>query len=309
MSHMRSVITAEVYERVSTIPMLAHYTSLEAFRSMLRSREFWFSRIRDTNDTSEAIEGGRIVSKALEKYGPETFQDYANLNALGQFEAQQQEIQKATYIFSLCEHGSDNRTDRLVMWQAYGHNGHGLCLVMRKDTLLGQKAEGRFPVGWCPIEYNDETQMSERVHRRLQQVRNVLESVPKGAPLAPDDLGKFVTRSLVQLVLSHKNPAFEHEREVRFVRSRLLQNLALPQGVEYRQVTISGQPRSKFVLHLREYPEFPIDASPPALLDHIIVGPSEHQERLCREVEALLIEHHLESVRIVRSKIPYRPKH
>jgi hypothetical protein len=58
----RDVITAEIYARVARIPMLAHYTSLDAFGSILRTRELWFSLIRDTNDTSEVIESTEIIT-------------------------------------------------------------------------------------------------------------------------------------------------------------------------------------------------------------------------------------------------------
>src|ERR1700692_1511153 len=66
---VNNAILAEVYARVGHIPMLAHYTSVDAFKSILRSRELWFSRIRDTNDTSEAVVGTRIVGEALDRYG------------------------------------------------------------------------------------------------------------------------------------------------------------------------------------------------------------------------------------------------
>jgi len=140
MIRVNNAIIAEVYARVGHIPMLAHYTSVDAFKSILRSRELWFSRIRDTNDTSEAVEGTRIVGEALDRHGPSIFPNFAQFHAREQFDARRALLETDTYVLSLCEHGSDQRTDRLVMWRAYGHNGNGLCTVLRKQAMLGQTA-------------------------------------------------------------------------------------------------------------------------------------------------------------------------
>jgi hypothetical protein len=305
-TRMREIITAEVYARVANIPMLAHYTSVDAFESMLRSREMWFSLVTDTNDTSEAVEGGRIVAQALTQAGPAIFTDFPYFKAIEQFDAMRAVLQTDTHVFSLCEHGSDSRTDRLVMWQAYGRNGTGICLVLRKESMLGQKAQGRFPVAWCPVEYDEEAALGERVKRRLGQIREVISETSEAQDLPIGAFGVLVARCLVQLVLSHKNVAFEHEKEVRFVRSRLLHGLVPPPGAEYRMITVRGAPKSKFILPMRNYPEFPIDASLPTLLDHIIIGPSARQDEMCREVLMLLDASGLDHVPVIRSEIPYR---
>ncbi|MEA2874494.1 MAG: hypothetical protein QOH67_4629 [Hyphomicrobiales bacterium] len=134
---IKGAIVGEVYTRVEHIDLLAHYTSLQAFQSMVQSRELWFSLVRDTNDTSEVTEGGMIVAAALQEHGPTMFPEYRSFNAAGQFEAMRSQLETDTYALSLCEHGSDRRTDRLEMWKDYGHGGNGLCLVLRKVTMLG----------------------------------------------------------------------------------------------------------------------------------------------------------------------------
>lgn len=110
----------------------------------------------------------------------------------------------------------------------------------------------------------------------------------------------------VSLVLGHKNLHFEHEREVRFVRSRLLQELAPPEGAGYRSITTQGKPKNIFVLPLRNYPEFGISAGIADLLDHIIIGPSNEQEKIAQEVRRLLDGNGLARVQVRRSEIPYR---
>lgn len=233
------IVTAETYARVSHIPMLSHYTSTDAFASILRSRELWFSLIRDTNDTSEAVEGTKLVEAALDEHGPKVFPNYSELDVKRQFEARRLLIENDTHVLSLCEHGSDNQTDRLVMWQAYGHNGNGLCMVLRKQALLGQTAGGRFPVHWCPIEYENAAGVGERVRRRLCQIEEVIRTNPNGKSVPAHAIGLLIAVCSVLLVMGHKNVAFEHEKEIRFVRSRLLQELAprLAPDTEWSQET------------------------------------------------------------------------
>jgi hypothetical protein len=82
----QEMLTAEIYARVSHIPMLSHYTNVEAFGSILRGRELWFSSVRDMNDTSEAIEGFQLACKALEHHGPLIFENYAHLMSINSSE-------------------------------------------------------------------------------------------------------------------------------------------------------------------------------------------------------------------------------
>lgn len=305
-NQIKGAILADVYARVDHIKMLAHYTSLSAFKSIVGSQQLWLSRVRDTNDTSEVIEATKLVSAALGVHGPAMFDSYESFDTARQFEARRELLETDTYILSLCEHGSDSRTDRLEMWKDYGHNGNGLCLVLRKAKMLDQSAKGRFPVHWAPIEYSTTEALSDRVRRRLLLIKRIVAATQDVETLPPQVFGMLIAQSVVQLVLSHKNVAFEYEKEIRFVRTRLVQELTPPDGAGYRSITIDGATRSKFVLPLRYYPEFKIDASMNAMLDHIIIGPSSHQDELQRELEAMLAEHRMEHVRILRSEIPYR---
>lgn len=288
---IRDVVVAETYERVALVPMLAHYTSLDAFRSILSSKEMWLSRVLDMNDTSEIVGGATIIAEGLAECGPKIFLNppYAALEADRQFDARRPMLETDTYVLSLCEHGSDEETDRLAMWRAYGYNGNGLCLVLRKDTLLGQKAQGKFAVQWSPIDYQSPAQLKARLRQRLEQIEDTFRALPKAvAALPPQLLGMLIAQCAVPLVLGHKHVAFRDEREIRFVRSRILQPLVPPDGAGYRTISRSENTRSVFTLPLRNYPEFPVNIELPALLDHIIIGPSYQQDQMYREVRNLL---------------------
>jgi hypothetical protein len=304
---MRGIITSEVYTRIASFPMLAHYTSFEAMRSIVRSKEFWFSRVDSMNDISEVTEGAAIVGAALTEHGPNLFKTvrFAEMGARFQYDRITPALAQETYALSLCEHGSDEQTDRLVMWRAYGHDGHGLCLVLRKDTMLGQKANGLFHVAWSPIEYDNPAQLNNRVRRRLEQVEGIFPAT-KNLNLIPNpSLGAFVASCLMSLVIGHKNPAFRDEREIRFIHSNTLRPIPDPKGGGRRVVGTALKTRNIFALPLRDYPEFPVNASLPALLDHVVIGPSNQQNELYKEVRSLLDSNDLSHVEILLSDIPY----
>jgi hypothetical protein len=308
---VRDIILTDVYARVEPIPMLAHYTSVEAMGSILRSRQLWFSSIPDMAvvDTSEVVEGAQIVSDALAGLGPQIIRTipYAQMNAQQVFEGIRAQLVSETYAISLCEHGSDERTDRLVMWRAYGHDGHGLCMVLRKSTLLGQTAAGRFPVHWSPIEYDSPERLEERVRLRLTQIEGAFQTLPTQlrSTIAPV-LGEFIVSCMLSLVLGHKNEAYSDEREIRFIRTPLIQIAEPPPDAVYLEVGTAQKPRRIFALPLRNYPEFGINADIQALLDHVIIGPSHQQDQMYTRSRALLDSNGLAHVEIRRSTIPYR---
>jgi hypothetical protein len=260
------------------------------------------------NDISEVTEGAAIVGAALTEHGPNLFKTvrFAEMAARFQYDRITPALAQDTYALSLCEHGSDEQTDRLVMWRAYGHDGHGLCLVLRKDTLLGQKANGLFPVAWSPIEYDNSSQLNNRVRRRLEQVEGIFATT-KGLNLIPNpSLGAFVAGCVMSLVIGHKNPAFRDEREIRFIYSNTLRPIRDPKGGGRRVVGTAQKTRNIFALPLRDYPEYPVNASLPALLDHVIIGPSNQQNEIYKQVRLLLDSNDLSHVEVRLSDIPYR---
>jgi hypothetical protein len=108
---------AEVYARVSAIPMLAHYTSVEAMGNILRSKQFWFSSISSMAavDETEMREGAEWVYAALMKFGPQIIKTIPfPAAAVTQFFNQlKSTLITETYAISLSEHGSNAETDRL----------------------------------------------------------------------------------------------------------------------------------------------------------------------------------------------------
>jgi hypothetical protein len=249
-----------------------------------------------------------MVCAAVEKIGPVILKsiDYTKTNTAKTLLSLQAQLQNETYILSLCEHGSDKRADRLSMWKDFGDFGRGLCMVLRKDTILGQTAKGLFPVHWAPIEYENAALLENRVRQRLMCIEDALTLMPKAVlDVLQPAMGNIISTLVLQLVLSHKNEHFYDEREVRFIRSNLLNSNPAPADAVLRVTNTAKGKRSKFILPLRKYPEYGIDAALESLLDHVIIGPSKNQLRAGNEVKTALVARGIGSIPIILSTIPY----
>ena len=180
-------------------------------------------------------------------------------------------------------------------------------MVLRKVNVLGQTAAGRFPVHWIPMEYDTGPQLDARLQGMLARLDLIFrESGQAIKAVPPSALGALVAGAVVTLVLSHKHPAFRHEREMRFIRSHLLQVAPPPADATVKEIVWQGRSKKVFVLPLRNYPEFGIRAAMEDLLDHIIIGPSDSQRDTADKVRSLLDAAGLSRVDIRLSDIPYR---
>ncbi len=304
-----AVFHEETLRRVSQIKMLAHYTSIRALSSILRTKELWFSSALDMNDISEVVGPTSTISASLAELGPEAFRlvPFHSTDAVRQFDAYRSKLDRQTFIFSLSDHGYEQ--DRVGMWGNYGHAGRGLCIVFRKEVLLDQRADGKFPAKWIPVTYGTSESLRKRVSDALEKIeavfrnrRVLIQSLP------PEKVGMIIAICLMTMVFTHKDASLEFEREVRFIYTDTLQFAPLPAGAGVRNVGDTDHPKKAFVLPLRHYPEWNVNAVLPELIDHIIVEPSFGQDERVREVRALLDEYGLQHVAVRASTSPFRAK-
>jgi hypothetical protein len=123
-------------------PLLAHYTSIEAFECIAKNNELWFSNPLYMNDLEELrfgiFEGSQLFSSsdvinaacgsdARAKILHDAFQHYlekfSNEHALD------------IYVFCLSEHNENNTDGLLSMWRGYGGNGKGVSIVFDTKQL------------------------------------------------------------------------------------------------------------------------------------------------------------------------------
>lgn len=228
---------------VSRSVKLYHYTSLDGFMGIVRSRSFWASDIRYMNDSSEyrlAFELGKpklstgtvdsIVAKMIQKL----------------------EI-APIYIVSLSE-----KSDDLGQWRGYTPNGIGVCFALSHYFYEAQCKAQSASIAMC----------SYLPDRQRELINNLLDTFAEVASFhrtTEKQLDSIVRGFWIDFGARMKHNAFEQEAEWRIVAEKA--------GREEQHRTRNG--KSTII----PYIEFPI-CEPRASLEfeEVVVGPSPNQQ-------------------------------
>lgn len=114
---------------------LYHYTSNNAFISIIEMKKIWLSDLRLSNDTSEGKYAFNLVKEILEEYN--VLMNPRLINIMG----------RASTAFGFCFTGNG---DILSQWRAYSLDARGICIGFRREffvDLLNKEDLSR-----CPLE-------------------------------------------------------------------------------------------------------------------------------------------------------------
>jgi hypothetical protein len=277
-----SEIARRLHERSRTIwlshdrtPMgsICHYTSLEAFHSMVQSRVFWLSDMSTMNDKSEVLYFNGILRPIISRKSVPT--DIAerllrNNDLFGS--------EWFGYAVCFCR-----TSDKLEQWDRYASNGHGVGLCFDAG-LFALESEVSCGYSLVPMIYdpNQQRLQTEKVVDSAIQLSREL-SVPKRSQLL---YWAQVVGPLLQCAIRFKHPAFSGEEEARSPLLRIDRDDALSRRTE------AGTSRL--------YVEAPI---PFSSLNGVILGP--RATVTVAEVRDTLEKHGL-SIPVDRSTIPLR---
>lgn len=246
---------------------LYHYTSLDAFTSIIRNRTLWASHIKYLNDTSEQeILKGLAVLKLLAPA-----ESYAS-GAAGPLKSYFDGISLPTFIACFSADGGD----RLSQWRAYGGNS-GICLKFRKDRLF---------------EWSDD--LLNRV-----QLKQVIYVPPNGDGLtgaAIDTIirdlngGGGVMLNIHITAALFKHRAFAEEKEWRLITNPV-------DGI------VKHRTRGSLLV---PYVELSFGEDLTELLSAVIVGPTNHKEQTAEAIKEFLKTNGFTSTEVRISETPYR---
>ena len=255
-----------------------HYTSAETAVSILTGRRMWMRRTSVMNDYMEFEYGKSCVAEAIKSdlwQRLRTFFDGIRPGLLGEV-VQRLEgwipiYKMDTFLTCISEHlPEEDNLGRLSMWRAYGGTT-GVALVLNNGPFLGAADVGGPYTS--PVAYADKP-------RFLDLFRDVVESIEAHEAYVKD-LGHERVFDAAFLMLRNallctKHPGFHEEREWRVIYTHhpgdpvsLLLELAI--------VTTRGVPQQIFKIILQDLPATGlIGIEPAALLDHVIIGPSQY---------------------------------
>jgi hypothetical protein len=234
----------DVRDRAQHIPdQLFHYTSSDAFKSIIDSVSFWATDYRHMNDASEFLHGLQVFHDAINiiwerrvfssRVDPQIFDvlrarllDQLNLNKLRQ----------RIFLVCFCE-----EPNLLSQWRGYkGRAGCSLSLGLTTKALAttlnasGNASFGRLKgvdeIKLVPVEYSRERQY-EVAERLINDFLNVVDEAllpSRGVRLSY--LVEMAVREIVVASVCHivyfKNPHFSEEREWRLIATCQEENVS-----------------------------------------------------------------------------------
>lgn len=103
-----------------------HYTSINAFIGMLKSKELWLSNLAIMNDKNEMLE----MSNRLRTDLANEHIDKGKIDILFSF------MSTEFSHFVYCASSFSLNEDDAAMWERYGDNAQGVCLEIKPDKLI-----------------------------------------------------------------------------------------------------------------------------------------------------------------------------
>jgi hypothetical protein len=281
---------------------LYHYTSQQAFLSVIKNRSLWASHIRYLNDSKEFLHAFSVLEDVsddkhgkaedpLEKYffsrlGPE-------LDALKDIDS---------YVFCFSENG-----DLLSQWRGYTPNGSGFAFAFQTPDLRRWAESQRFRLAPCIYDLDQQRALIgwtiDEILKEMREQRLQMEAGNESSSPAPEGYWENFTDSWIRHFTSMpfadiapllKHPSFSEEREWRLVTNligRGHENVGFRAGI----ATITP------------YFEFRIGDDQQALrFADIKVGPSPFPDLAVKSLELLFAKSGIDDQKISLSEIPFR---
>lgn len=270
---------------------LHHYTSLDAFLSIVKSKALWATNIHYLNDTSESDLGLRIMRQmATEARKSATGADADFLAFfLDWLEAR---VFEAASVYVLCFSEAHNQ---LSQWRGYTAHGRGICLSIDSGLLVKRMQA----LGWTfqNCRYSRESQ--------LAWAEAILSRMRREALISRDTEGEKVhgfhsvlnasLSDLLQVAATIKNEAFSEEREVRFISPMISVG---DERINYRVGRTALIPYVDFRL---------VDGDDDLRIQEIMAGPSPTQHLTQSALVGLVRRSQIGGqCNVSASQIPYR---
>ena len=110
---------------------LYHYTSLEAFRSIIVNKQLWMTNIKYLNDSSELIHGIDIALSVVLKHLESNDKSSSFLSGFITRNLTAETLSKMR--MSACVASFSEEADSLSQWRAYSSGGTGVCIGFKSE--------------------------------------------------------------------------------------------------------------------------------------------------------------------------------
>jgi hypothetical protein len=283
-------------------PVLFHYTTPQAFHSIVAGREIWATHFRYLNDPKELLHGEEIVfeeAKALLDAAEANTLPWAFLQRFVEdFPKNRLSEAMNVYVASLSEEG-----DQLSQWRAYGGDGAGYSIGFNSLPRPAGNEEDA-PLGMTLFRCNYDAALFQ------SQARDMLKEVAAGFDKYVEQRAEReeAARAFFGTALSicFRRIAAEVLR---------LKHGAYAEEKEWRLIVLAAPPRENAHVKIRSSTRGLIPYIPVGLLskdetllgiDRVFVGPGEDQARATLAAKMLLSSAGYAEDLVSTSQAPYR---
>jgi Protein of unknown function (DUF2971) len=283
---------------------LYHYTDGRGLKGIIESQTIWFTDFRHLNDTSELIHGIEMAHEVMRlKATGADARAQVFLDCLADMLSSENFLGRLEFFIS----GFSRDRDDLGQWRAYADNGRGYAIgfaprVFRIEDKPDPRPDEKVFVG--PVLYNIGEVMERHGLAIDKAVTIFLETAEASADLVANEaVGEPFMQELVRSTiaspliwncLTSKDPAYEHEKEVRLIILGQRNNL-----MPYITTRMRGSEIVPYIAHPRPIRE-------PHNIVEIVVGPAAGADAE-RSVRTMLDSFGVDpNVLVSRSDIPYR---
>jgi len=300
-----------------------HYTSAEAFFSILESEEIWLRDVRAMNDTQEVQYGYSMIRKIIQqdniqKKMSEAFaahdadiaqiaKDSVNLFLEKGFESFLNEV----FVACLSVHpSSEDAHGRLSMWRGYNKGNAGVAVIINKSIM---DEESVLPVALSGVDYIDKDKAETKIVEVIDKIRDhspALSKIHKNMLYAGQKLGiwGYLIDALIYASVCIKHPGFLEEKEWRIIYMPRLQRGQIKLEPNYK--CINGTVQKIYPIPLNKKTAKETGLSLDSIIDKVIVGPCKFPDITKEGIISLMKEKgiHDAKKRVVISGIPLRPE-
>ncbi len=253
-----------------------HYTSAEAAMKIISQREIWMRSTLVMNDYSEVRYGVERVAAFMTSEEARPCWEIFEKSKAGSadefkksYDAWVHDLETNTYVTCLSEHDStEDEIGRLSMWRNYA-GGTGVAMVINGHVMM--RFSDALNAYTHPVLYLTDDELLSEFSATL---KNIVENADFVAAMTHEHRTSYLFGLLHSFAYSLKHPGFHEEREWRVVyRPNFEKSKYITSDVS----SVGGVPQMIYRIPLRDLPEENFfGLNPDALLDRLIIGPTEH---------------------------------
>lgn len=311
---VRQPVQSELFRLSKPIQStIYHYTSLDGFKGIIESQDFWLTESDFLNDSTEIEHGinlARQVFKSFCEKNPSPIQDILEKMTIEDKDSRPR-INIACF---------SSARDNLSQWRAYSGNTIGISLgFSQQDFLpqLGYPSECQL----VPILYDDKHKFALWDMFARFFTDSYIKDSTREISVAQRDgsVRKFFPTNgyesslrglLYQLAASCKHSAFEDEREIRLFYTEHTDIVEKygngPARNRFRPTSCFLAPYTTLNDIRNVYDLQKTDRNPRLALSEVIIGPHPHSSLAVASVKKFLQENGYGDIPVYPSAAPYR---